>query len=448
MITEKKPDSGGLIDPTSAKTQAILERQKRNVYPIVSKMLLYGEHPLAVAHAKGMYLTDVDGNEYLDFFGGILTVSVGHANDEVNDAAMAQMRKVGHTSTLFLNEIMVRFAEKIAAITPGNLTSSFFTNSGSEANETAIMTARMYTGRPDVIALRHAYSGRTLTAMTVTAHGPWRSGGVIDGYIKHVRNPYTYRRPAGMSEEQFLDLCVAEVEEVIATTTEGRIAAFMAEPIQGVGGFIVAPEKYFQRILPIVKEAGGLLIIDEVQTGWGRTGKHLCAIEHWGVQPDIMVFAKGVANGYPLGVTVTTPEIAAKVDHPTLATYGGNPVAMASALATVEYIEKHDLATNAEVQGRRLRAHLERLQQRHPFVGDVRGMGLMQAMEMVAPDGSKKPDAARANAFVAAARERGLLLGKGGLRGNVIRIAPALIVNQDEIDRGAEIIAQALSAVA
>lgn len=448
MITEKKPDSGGLIDPTSAKTQAILERQKRHVYPIVSKMLLYGEHPLAVAHAKGMYLTDVDGNEYLDFFGGILTVSVGHANDEVNEAAMAQMRKVGHTSTLFLNEIMVRFAEKIAAITPGNLTSSFFTNSGSEANETAIMTARMYTGRPDVIALRHAYSGRTLTAMTVTAHGPWRSGGVIDGYIKHVRNPYTYRRPAGMSEEQFLDLCVAEVEEVIATTTEGRIAAFMAEPIQGVGGFIVAPEKYFQRILPIVKEAGGLLIIDEVQTGWGRTGKHLCAIEHWGVQPDIMVFAKGVANGYPLGVTVTTPEIAAKVDHPTLATYGGNPVAMASALATVEYIEKHDLATNAEVQGRRLRAHLERLQQRHPFVGDVRGMGLMQAMEMVAPDGSKKPDAARANAFVAAARERGLLLGKGGLRGNVIRIAPALIVNQDEIDRGAEIIAQALSAVA
>lgn len=448
MITEKKPDSGGLIDPTSAKTQAILERQKRHVYPIVSKMLLYGEHPLAVAHAKGMYLTDVDGNEYLDFFGGILTVSVGHANDEVNEAAMAQMRKVGHTSTLFLNEIMVRFAEKIAAITPGNLTSSFFTNSGSEANETAIMTARMYTGRPDVIALRHAYSGRTLTAMTVTAHGPWRSGGVIDGYIKHVRNPYTYRRPAGMSEEQFLDLCVAEVEEVIATTTEGRIAAFMAEPIQGVGGFIVAPEKYFQRILPIVKEAGGLLIIDEVQTGWGRTGKHLCAIEHWGVQPDIMVFAKGVANGYPLGVTVTTPEIAAKVDHPTLATYGGNPVAMASALATVEYIEKHDLATNAEVQGRRLRAHLERLQQRHPFVGDVRGMGLMQAMEMVAPDGSKKPDAARANAFVAAARERGLLLGKGGLRGNVIRIAPALIVNQDEIDRGAEIIAQALAAVA
>lgn len=448
MITEKKPDSGGLIDPTSAKTQAILERQKRHVYPIVSKMLLYGEHPLAVAHAKGMYLTDVDGNEYLDFFGGILTVSVGHANDEVNEAAMAQMRKVGHTSTLFLNEIMVRFAEKIAAITPGNLTSSFFTNSGSEANETAIMTARMYTGRSDVIALRHAYSGRTLTAMTVTAHGPWRSGGVIDGYVKHVRNPYTYRRPAGMSEEQFLDLCVAEVEEVIATTTEGRIAAFMAEPIQGVGGFIVAPEKYFQRILPIVKEAGGLLIIDEVQTGWGRTGKHLCAIEHWGVQPDIMVFAKGVANGYPLGVTVTTPEIAAKVDHPTLATYGGNPVAMASALATVEYIEKHDLATNAEVQGRRLRAHLERLQQRHPFVGDVRGMGLMQAMEMVAPDGSKKPDAARANAFVAAARERGLLLGKGGLRGNVIRIAPALIVNQGEIDRGAEVIAQALAAVA
>lgn len=449
MISEKSTERGSpTIDPTSSKAQALLARQKQVVYPIVSKMLLYGDQPLAVAHAKGMYLTDVEGNEYLDFFGGILTVSVGHANDEVNEAAMAQMRKVGHTSTLFLNEIMVRFAEKIAAITPGNLTTSFFTSSGSEANETAIMTARMHTGRTDVIALRHAYSGRTQTAMSVTAHAPWRSGGVYDGYIKHVRNPYAYRRPEGMTEDQFLDLCVEDLEEVISTTTEGRIAAFMAEPIQGVGGFIVAPQKYFQRIAPIVKEAGGLLIIDEVQTGWGRTGKHLCAIEHWGVQPDIMVFAKGVANGYPLGVTVTTPEIASSVDHLTLATYGGNPVAMASALATVEYIEKHDLAGNAEVQGARLREHLERLQRRFPFVGDVRGMGLMQAIEMVAPDGGKTPDPARANAFVAAARERGLLLGKGGLRGNVIRIAPALIVNREQIDHGAEIIGQALAAVA
>lgn len=429
-------------------TATLLERQQAAVYPIVSRLLLYGDEPLAVDHAKGMYLYDVEGNRYLDFFGGILTVSVGHCNDEVNEAAFAQMHKVGHTSTLFINEIMIEFAEKIASVTPGSLSRSFFTSSGTEANEMAIMTARMYTGRTDILALRHAYSGRTQTAMSVTAHSTWRSGGVYDGYVKHVRNPYEYRRPAGMTSEQFLDLCVSDLEDVLSTTTEGRIAAFMAEPIQGVGGFIVAPRDYFKRVVPLVKEAGGLLIIDEVQTGWGRTGRHLCAIDHWGVEPDIMVFAKGVANGYPLGVTVTTPEIAAAVDHNTLSTYGGNPVAMATALATVEYIERNDLVTNAAVMGDRLRARLDALPARFPFVGDVRGMGLMQALEMVVPGHDKRPDAAKASAFVAAARRRGLLLGKGGLRGNVIRIAPALIVNADEIDGAADIIDGALTDVA
>jgi 4-aminobutyrate aminotransferase-like enzyme len=437
-----------ISDTTRTTTKTLQDRQSAAVYPIVSKLLLYGDEPLAVDHAKGMYLYDVEGARYLDFFGGILTVSVGHCNDEVNEAAFAQMRRVGHTSTLFINEVMIEFAEKLAAVTPGRLSHSFFTSSGSEANETAIMTARMYTGRTDILALRHAYSGRTQTAMSVTAHSTWRSGGVYDGYVKHVRNPYEYRRPAGMTSEQFLDLCVSDLEDVISTTTEGRIAAFMAEPIQGVGGFIVAPRDYFKRVVPIVKEAGGLIIIDEVQTGWGRTGGHLCSIEHWGIEPDIMVFAKGIANGYPLGVTITTPEIAAAVDHNTLSTYGGNPVAMATALATVEYIERHDLATNAAVMGARLRGRLDRLPQRFSFVGDVRGMGLMQALELVVPGESHRPDAARASAFVAAARRRGLLLGKGGLRGNVIRIAPALIVSQGEIDEAADIIEAALADVA
>src|SRR5690606_38927015 len=264
-----------ISEETRTTTKTLQERQTAAVYPVVSKLWLYGDQPLAVDHAKGMYLYDIEGNRYLDFFGGILTVSVGHCNDEVNEAAFAQMRKVGHTSTLFINEIMIEFAEKMAAITPGRLSHSFFTSSGSEANETAIMTARMYTGRTDIVALRHAYSGRTQAAMSATAHSTWRSGGVYDGYIKHVRNPYEYRRPSGMTKEQFLDLCVADLEDVISTTTEGRIAAFMAEPIQGVGGFIVAPEDYFRRVVPIVEEAGGLIIIDEVQTGWGRTGGHL-----------------------------------------------------------------------------------------------------------------------------------------------------------------------------
>jgi len=437
-----------ITESQSRPTEALLERQREVIYPIVSKMLMYGEHPLAVERAKGLRLWDVEGRDYLDFFGGILTVSVGHCNDEVTEATVAQLHKVQHTSSLYLNEITVRVAEKIAQLTPGRLSSSFFTSSGSEANETAIMTARMYTGRTDVITLRHAYSGRTQTAMSLTAHASWRSGHVYDGYIKHVRSPYAYRAPLGLDEDQLLDLCVQDLEETLATVTDGKIAAFMAEPIQGVGGFIVLPRDYFKRILPIVREAGGLLIVDEVQTGWGRTGGHMCAIEHWGVEPDIMVFAKGVANGSPVGVTVTTPEIAAAVDRLTIATFGGNPVSMAAALATIEYIERHDLPANAAEQGARLRERLEALQGRYPFIGEVRGMGLMQGLEIVVPDGSKAADAGRAAAFVNAAREHGLLLGKGGLYGNAIRVAPPLTVSAAEVDEAAERMERALADVA
>ena len=449
----KSTANGATLSDPSGTTAALVERQRQVLYPIVGKLQLYGDDPLAVERAAGMYLYDVAGNEYLDFFGGILTVSVGHCNEEVTEAMIAQLRKVQHTSTLFINEITIRFAEKLAELAPGRLSASFFTSSGSEANETAIMTARMYTGRTDIIALRHGYSGRTQTAMSLTGQAPWRSGGVYDGYIKHVRNPYLYRRPAGMSEEAFVDLCIDDLEEVIATTTEGRVAAFLAEPIQGVGGFIPAPADYLQRAAEIIRAAGGLLIIDEVQTGWGRTGKHMFAIDHYGIEPDIMVFAKGVANGYPLGATLTTPEIAAAVDHNSLSTYGGNPVAMATALATVEYIEKHDLVRNAEVRGARLRERLEASRQRFGFVGDVRGMGLMQAIELVVPDSEQggkapAPDAARANAFVAAARRRGLLLGKGGMRGNTIRIAPPLIVSGAQIEQAADVIDEALAEVA
>ncbi len=429
-----------------ARTRELRARQDQVMYPVVGRLQLYGDEPLAVERASGMYLYDVEGNEYLDFFGGILTVSVGHCNEEVTEATVRQLRRTQHTSTLFINEATVAFAEKMRDVTPGNLSVSFFTSSGTEANETAIMTARMYTGRTDVIALRHGYSGRTQTAMSLTGQAPWRSGLVYDGYIKHVRNPNMYRRPAGMSEEAYLDLCVSEVEDVIGSSTEGRIAAFVAEPVQGVGGFVVAPQDYFRRVKPIIEEAGGLLIIDEVQTGWGRTGTGMCAIGHWGVQPDIMTFAKGVANGYPVGITTTTPEIAAAVDHLTLSTYGGNPVAMATALATVEYIERHGLVENAARQGATLRRHLERMQSRFAFVGDVRGMGLMQAIEFV--DEAKRPDAARASAFVAAARRHGLILGKGGMGGNVIRIAPPLIVTADEVETAAMTMELALQDVA
>jgi alanine-glyoxylate transaminase/(R)-3-amino-2-methylpropionate-pyruvate transaminase len=432
---------------TQEATASLLARQKAFLLPVQSRMLYYGDRPLAVGHAKGDWLWDVEGKRYLDFFGGILTVSVGHANDEVVDATVAQMRRAGHTSALYLNEITIMVAEKLAEITPGRLRVSFFTNSGSEADEMAVMAARTHTGRRDVIALRHAYAGRTAAMMAVTAHATWRQGGVYDGHVKHVRSPNMYRKPAGMSEAAYLDFLVDDFADFLATSTDGGIAAFMAEPIQGVGGFGVVPRDYFRRIEPLVRAAGGLMIIDEVQTGWGRTGRHWCGIEHWGIEPDIITFAKGIANGAPVGATVMTPEVAESVSALTLSTFGGNPVAMAQAYATITYIEKHRLWENAEVQGARLRAQLEAIAARHPFVGDVRGMGLMQALELVKP-GTTEPDPARANAFLAAARDLGLLIGKGGRWGNVLRIAPMLNVTGDLIDEGARLLARAADAIA
>ncbi|MEL6273068.1 MAG: aminotransferase class III-fold pyridoxal phosphate-dependent enzyme, partial [Chloroflexota bacterium] len=255
---------------TGTKTQALLERHNNVMFDAIHPY--FGDHPIAVDRAKDQYMWDVEGNRYLDFFGGVLTVSVGHCNDEITERTVQQLRTAQHTSTLYINEIMVRAAEKVVELVPGRLGKVYFTSSGSEANETAILAARMYTGNHDIIALRHAYSGRTLTAMTVTAHGTWRLGKVIDPHIKHVRNPYVYRAPLDMSPEQLVDLCIQDLEETLATVTDGRIAAFMAEPIQGVGGFITPPADYFKRVLPIIKEAGGVFIADEVQTGWGRTG--------------------------------------------------------------------------------------------------------------------------------------------------------------------------------
>lgn len=432
---------------TASKTQDLRARQQKYLIPSVTNMLYYGEDSLAVDHAKDQYLWDTEGKRYLDFFGGILTVSVGHCNDEIVEATYRQMKMVGHTSTLYINEITLKVAEKLAEITPGRLQYSFFTNSGTEADETAIMAARVYTGNTDIIALRHAYSGRSSAMMGMTAHATWKQGGVYDGTIKHVRSPNMYRRPEGLSEAAYLDFLVEDLEDFLATCTDGKIAAFMAEPIQGVGGFGVVPQDYFKRIQPLVKAAGGVLIIDEVQTGWGRTGKYWCGIEHWGVEPDIMTFAKGIANGAPVGATIMTPEIAEAMRGLTLSTYGGNPVSMAQAYATISYIERHKLWDNAETQGNALRNFLDEQGKKYDFIGDVRGMGLMQGLELVEP-GTKKPDAARANALVNAARKRGLLIGKGGRYSNVNRIAPHLNVSADDMKAGCDLLGQALADIA
>jgi len=410
-------------------SEDIRTKHKEYLFPSVAN---YYKESLVIDHGKGMYVYDPEGNKYLDFFGGILTVSIGHCNPKVTSKINEQVNKLQHTSTLYPNEKIVALAEKLAEITPGGLKKSFFTNSGTEADETAVFLAKHFTGNQEIIALRHSYSGRSLLAMSLTGHASWRHGGTHLPGIKHAVSPYCYRCPFGLKYPDCDIKCAQDIEELIMTTTSGQIAGFIAEPIQGVGGFITPPPEYFKVAVPIIKKYGGVFICDEVQTGFGRTGKRMFGIEHWEVEPDIMTMAKGIANGTPLGVTIARTGIADSFTGLTISTFGGNPVSTAAALATIEVIEEENLAENAYEAGQHLREGLEDLQKKYPSIGDVRGKGLMQACEFVKEN--NVPDTALVVKLFEEMKKQGVLIGKGGLYGNVVRISPPLTVTKSEID--------------
>jgi len=409
----------------------IYEKHKKYLVPCVAN---YYKEPLILDQGRGKYLYDIDGKEYLDFFGGIVTISVGHCDDEITSKTYEQMKKLQHTSTLYPNVPIVSLAEKLAEITPGRLQKSFFTNSGTEAIETAILLARLYTKSHEVIALRHCYSGSSLLAMNITAHGNWRLGESLVPGIKHAHNAYCFRCAFGREYPHCNLECARDVKELIETTTSGHPSAFIAEPIQGVGGFITPPKEYFKEVVSIIKSYGGLFICDEVQTGWGRTGGKMFGIEHWGVEPDIMVMAKGAANGAPVGITIATPEVADALKGLHISTFGGNPVTATAVLATIDVIEKKNLPQNAKKMGDYLRSGLDEMKEKFPIIGEIRGMGLIQGVEVVKKKETKEP----APDFVAdifeKTKEQGLLIGKGGLYGNVIRITPPLTVERADID--------------
>ncbi|MGC8877772.1 MAG: aspartate aminotransferase family protein [Anaerolineae bacterium] len=425
-------------------TQTILEKEKQFLWPV---HIHYYQQPLPLTRGEGMYLYDAEGNQYLDFFGGILTVSVGHCHPKVTEAIRQQVGTLVHTSTLYPHENHVKLAEKLAEITPGRLQKSYFWNSGTEANEAAVLLAREATGCQDVIALRHGYSGRSALATTLTAQSTWRVGGAQVLGIHHALNPYCYRCPLKTSYPQCGVACAEDVEQVIRTVTTGRIAAFLAEPIQGVGGFITPPPEYFGIVVDIVRKYGGLFICDEVQTGFGRTGKFWFGIQHWGVEPDIMTMAKGIANGTPLGATVAIPEVADKLRGLMISTFGGNPVSCAAALATIAVMEEENLPQHVERMGTILRHGLENLKEKYSVIGDVRGKGLMQGIEMVRDRQTKEPAVREIVHLFEATRQRGLLIGKGGLYGNVVRITPPLVVSQHEIEYALEILDHAFAEV-
>ena len=396
-----------------------------------------------------MTVWDADGNRYLDFFAGILTSSVGYAHPKVTARVQEQVGKLAHSSTLYMNESHVLLAEKLAELAPGDLQTSYFTASGTEADETAVMLAQSVTGYQEVVALRHGYSGRSALARSLTAQAAWRVGPTQIAGIKHALAPYCYRCPLKLSYPSCGVACAEDVEDVIRTTTSGKIAAFLAEPIMGVGGFITAPPEYFQIVAEIVHRYGGLLIIDEVQTGFGRTGDYWFGIEHWGVQPDIMTMAKGIAGGFPMGNTMTTPEIAqaAVGKGLTISTFGGNPVSCAASLAVIEVMEEEASPQHVAEVGSHFRAGLERLQDKYPLIGDVRGKGLMQGVEMVLDRETKEPATKAVNALFEQTRQRGLLIGKGGLYGNSLRLAPPLTATRDHVDEALEILDHAFAAV-
>ena len=431
---------------TTTKTSEILEKQKKYLWP---NHLLYYTEPLPLERGDGLYVWDVEGKKYLDFFGGILTTSVGHNRPEVTQAVREQTEKLIHSSTLYPNEVHVNLAEKMAQLTPGKLQVSYFTASGTDADETAVFLAKGHTGHQEIIALRHGYSGRSALGMSLTGQSTWRIGGTHILGIKHALNPYCFRCPLKMTYPSCGVACAQDVEDTIRTTTSGRIAAFIAEPIQGVGGFITPPPEYFKIVHEIVKQYGGLFIADEVQTGFGRTGDKWFGIEHWGVEPDIMTMAKSIANGFPLGNTITTPEIAESTRGAglTISTFGGNPVSCAASLATIDVLENEATPQHNAKVGGMLRAGLDGFKEKYSFIGDVRGMGLMQGLELVKDRQSKEPSTQATTHLFEATRELGLLIGKGGMYGNVIRISPPMTATEEDVAVALDLLDNALRKV-
>ncbi len=421
-------------------------KKKHDEYLFPCTMNYYSE-PIAFAKGEGVRLTDVEGTEYLDFFGGILTVSLGHCHPKVTERVREQLERLQHVSTLYPTANIAALAEKMAEIAPGRLRRSFFTSSGTEADETALMAARLHTGGGDIIALRHCYSGRSLVATNLCGHSSWRLMPSQVPGIKHAPAPYCYRCPMKLEYPGCGMQCAHDLEELIATETCGKVSAFIAEPILGVGGFITPPKEYFEVAVDIVRRHGGLFIADEVQTGFGRTGGKMNGIEQFGVEPDICTYAKGMANGVPVGATVATDEVASSFKGLTIATFGGNPVSAAAALATIEVMQEENVPKRAETLGGRLRNALETIADKCPFVGEVRGMGLMQGMELVEDRKTKEPAPGKASAVLEEARKEGLLVGKGGLYGNTLRISPPMLIGEEDLEEGLTKLGRAMERV-
>ncbi|MBB5954236.1 4-aminobutyrate aminotransferase [Saccharothrix tamanrassetensis] len=407
-------------------------------------LALYYEQPIELASAGGRRVTDREGRSYLDFFAGILTNAIGYDVAEISDAIRAQLDTgVLHSSTLYLIRSQVELAEKIAELSGIPDAKVFFTNSGTEANETALMLATQARRSDQVLALRNSYHGRSFASMAITGNRGWSASSLSPVKVSWVHGGYRFRSPfKDFSDADYIKACVEDLREVIETTTAGDVACMLVEPIQGVGGFSTPPDGLFAAFKEVLDEYGILLVSDEVQTGWGRTGEHFWGIQAHGVTPDAMTFAKGLGNGLAIGGVVARGDLMDCLTANSISTFGGNPVSTAGALATLDYLLDNDLQANAAKMGERLMSGLRTIAEDRPAVGDVRGKGLMVGIELVGPSG--EPDPKAAGAVLEGTRERGLLVGKGGLYGNVIRLAPPMTVTEDEVEEALGILGDVL----
>ncbi len=407
-------------------------------------MALYYRDPIAIVDGEGRHVVDGEGNRYLDFFGGILTTMTGYRVPEVVEAIREQAGKMLHTSTLYLIESQIELAEKLAELSGIPDAKVFFTNSGTEANDAALMLATQHRGSNQVLAMRGSYHGKSHSAVAITGQAAWSATSLSPFHTVYVHGGYKYRSPFGhLPDAEFTAACVNDLEDLLNIAVAGDVACLIAEPIQGVGGFATPPDGFFGAMKEKLDERGILFISDEVQTGWGRTGEHFWGYEAHGITPDILTFAKGLGNGLAMAGVIARGDIMDTLQANSISTFGGNPLATTGALANLQYLLDHDLQTNAQKVGQQLMDGIRNLADEVPAIGEVRGKGLMVGVELVKP-GSKEPDPPVTAEIMEQARENGLLIGKGGLLGNVLRIAPPLSLTEDEAAEGLEMLGSAV----
>jgi len=404
--------------------------------------------PIVVERASGSKVIGADGTEYTDLYAGIAVANAGHVNPEVAAAAKAQIDKVVHSCAYVYHSIPVAdLAEKLAEVTPGRLQKTFFGNSGAEANEGAMRMAKQFTKKTEFIALQGSFHGRSLATLSITGNKDRKKGGgpYIPGVAFHPA-PYCYRCAYAKTYPSCDMYCAKQLERTIQFDTSGSVAAFVAETMMGEGGIIIPPKEYYKEIKKTLDKYEILLFLDEVQCGYGRSGK-LFAVEHYDVEPDIMTFAKGIADGFPLSAFIARPEIADSFrpgDH--LSTFGGNPVSCAAGLANLNFMLREKIPEKAFVKGEKLIGELKELQKSAPLIGDVRGSGLMVGIELVR-DKDKTPANEEAGKLRAAMRQKGFLIGVGGTYGNVLRLQPPLVISSEELSAGVAALAECIKAL-